>query len=361
MSRLPKVYIIAEAGVNHNGSLDMAIDLVDVAVQSGADAIKFQTYQTENIVSKHAKKALYQIDENSPDKTQCEMLKRLELSHDAHSKIFSYCRRRGIQFLSTAFDIDSLRFLNDELNLPLYKIASGEITNAPLLLAFSKTNKPLVLSTGMSTLAEVEQALSVLAFGACCSQEAPSLSAFQRAYVSDDGQSYLKKMVTLMHCTSIYPAPFDKVNLLAMNTLRHAFGLKVGYSDHTNGIAVSIAAATLGATVIEKHFTLDKSLPGPDHKASLEPVELKSMVDSIRQVESAMGTSVKKFLPEEMDIRMCARKSLVAATDIERNQVLDQRHISILRPGMGVSPMHYWSALGRRSTGSIQRGELIDI
>ena len=354
-----EVYIIAEAGVNHNGSLIMAKELIDVAAQAGVDAIKFQTFKADLLVSKEAVKADYQKRNTNNDESQYEMLKKLELDKDAHSILMKHCDERGIQFLSTPFDSSSLDILANQLDLPYIKIPSGEITNAPFVLEIARTSKPVILSTGMSTLAEVETALGVLAFGYLYNGNKPSIQAFEQAYITDAGQEILKQRVTLLHCTTEYPAPFEEVNLKAMDTLRNAFGLRVGYSDHTDGIAVSIAAVARGAVIIEKHFTLDKDLPGPDHKASLEPTELALLVKSIRQVEKSLGRGVKIPAEAEYGNRLVARKSLIAATDIYQGESLNESNLAIKRPGDGVSPLFYWNLLGKKTTKDYKKDERI--
>lgn len=339
-------YVIAEAGVNHNGSLDMALELVDAAASSGADAVKFQTFKSEAVISRHAEKADYQKNTTGSRESQLEMVKKLELDLAAHRRLVERCRQRGIEFLSTPFDLESVDLLVKELQVPTLKISSGEITNAPLLLKIARTGKPVILSTGMSSLADIEEALGVLAFG-YRGGEAPGVEAFAESYFSDEGQGLLKQKVTLLHCTTEYPAPFGDVNLRAMETLRAAFGLRVGYSDHTEGIAVSIAAAALGACILEKHFTLDRSLPGPDHKASLEPGELEQMVRSVRQVEKALGTGRKIPAASELKNKAIARKSLVALRAIRAGEIFSEENLTAKRPGNGVSPMDYWAYLGK--------------
>ena len=343
------VFIVAEAGCNHNGDRELAFQLVDVAVGAGADAVKFQTFKAENLVTRSAAKADYQNKTTDPDETQFVMQKRLELKHKTHHELIDYCNKKGIEFLSSAFDLDSLSFLVNDLSLRTLKIPSGEITNGPLLLAYSQTDCDLIISTGMATLGEVEHALSVVAFGLVngkSSQVQPSRATFWQAYSSPKGQQLLKKKVRLLHCTTEYPAPLEDINLNAMLTMRNAFGLRTGYSDHTEGIAVSIAAAALNATLIEKHFTLDRSLPGPDHKASLEPDELRRMVTSIRTIELAMGSGSKVPMPSEMKNRDIARKSLVAASDIKKGDIFTEENLTTKRPGTGISPMAYWDTLG---------------
>jgi len=342
-------FIIAEAGVNHNGSLELAKQMVDVAVAAGADAVKFQTFQAEKVVSCFAPKAEYQCRTTGAGESQLEMVRKLELSAEQHAELVEYCRQKGIQFLSTPFDQESVDLLACRFDLPLLKIPSGEITNGPLLLHIARTGKPVLLSTGMSALGEVETALGVLAFGYTRPGEGPSLAAFQAAYASAEGQQALQQKVTLLHCTTEYPAPFTDVKLRAMDTLRAAFGLPVGYSDHTSGIAVPVAAVARGAVVIEKHFTLDRNLPGPDHRASLEPDELKQMVQAIRQVEQALGNGIKAPAPSEIKNMLVARRSLVANRAINKGEQFTSANLAVKRPGIGASPMLYWDYLGKRA------------
>ena len=353
-------YIIAEAGVNHNGSIDMAKELIDVAAGAGADAVKFQTFRADRLVTGSAPKAAYQARTTDAAESQLEMIRKLELDEEAHRILIDHCRERGIQFLSTPFDLESVDLLAYNFDLPRLKLPSGEITNAPLLLKAAQTGKPLMLSTGMSTLGEIEAALGVLAFGYTRSGTAPSLAAFREAYCSASSQEALREKVVLLHCTTEYPAPFAEVNLLAMDALGAAFGLPVGYSDHTEGIAVTIAAAARGAVVIEKHFTLDRNLPGPDHRASLEPDELGRMVESIRQVEAALGSGLKLPAASELKNVPIARKSLVAAKEIKKGEIFTPENLGVKRPGSGMSPMRYWEFLGRPAGRDHRPDEVIE-
>lgn len=352
------VYVIAEAGVNHNGSLELAFRLIDAAVEAGANAVKFQTFKAENLVTSSAPKAEYQTVNTDSSESQFQMLKKLELNEHMHDVLLDYACKKGIDFLSTPFDVESLCLLVNRYNLPLLKIPSGEITNAPFLLEVAKTQKPIILSTGMSHLSEIENALGVLAFGYLGSEEVPSINGFQQAFSSERGQAILKEKVKLLHCTTEYPAPFDEVNLRAMDTLRTAFGLEVGYSDHTVGIAVPIAAVARGAVIIEKHFTIDRSLPGPDHKASLEPDELFGMVQSIRQIQSAMGEPLKFPTVSELKNRIIARKSIVARRDISSGEMFTVENLAIKRPGTGLSPYMYWSLLGTKADRDYKKDEV---
>ncbi|MBB3213010.1 N-acetylneuraminate synthase [Herbaspirillum sp. Sphag1AN] len=344
------VYIIAEAGVNHNGSLELAKKLVEAAAFAGADAVKFQTFKANKLVSRSAPKAQYQLSTTDVQESQHEMIRKLELSEADHRALIAHCATHNIEFLSTPFDHESLQLLVGNFDMPRVKLSSGDITNAPLLLAVAQTGKPAIVSTGMSTMDEIKTALSVLAFGYIqgnVPDRLPSLAAFESAYITSEGQSLLRKNVTLLHCTTEYPAPFEDVNLHAMNTIASQFGLSVGYSDHTVGIAVPVAAVALGATLIEKHFTLDRSLPGPDHKASLEPDELKAMVQSIREVELALGSSIKQPASSELKNRAIARKSLVAAVDIAQGELFTIDNLTVKRPGDGIAPIRYWDYIGK--------------
>ncbi|WP_150051517.1 MULTISPECIES: N-acetylneuraminate synthase [Methylomonas] len=353
------VYIIAEAGVNHNGKPKAAFQLVDAAVAAGADAVKFQTFKAEKLTTALAGKADYQKQATGSRENQLEMLRGLELQQVFHYELRDYCRGRGIEFLSTAFDFDSLVFLANEVGVSRLKIPSGEINNGPFLLAHAQTGKELVLSTGMAGLGEVETALGVLAFG-YLGWEAPSLERFRLAYENSAGHDILKQKVTLLHCTSEYPTPPEHVNLKAMDTLAHAFELPVGYSDHTVGLAVPIAAVARGAVLIEKHFTLDRNQPGPDHQVSLEPEELKQMVAAIRCVESALGSARKTPQKEELKTRDVARKSVVAAREIGRGETFGVENLTFKRPGTGRSPMDYWRLLGRTSERDYRVDDLIE-
>jgi N-acetylneuraminate synthase len=356
-----QTYILAEAGVNHNGSVDMAKNLIDAAAEAGADAVKFQTFRAEALVSNRAPKAAYQKAATDAAETQLEMLRKLELDEAAHRTLVAHCRKRKIQFLSTPFDEESLDLLARRINVPWLKLPSGEITNGPLLLSIAQTKKPVIISTGMSTLAEVRTALGVLAFGYTNRGEKPSLAAFQGAFASKAGQRALKSKVTLLHCTTEYPAPFSEVNLHAMNTLRETFGLLVGLSDHTQGIAVSIAAVALGAVVIEKHFTLDRTLPGPDHKASLVPAELRELVISVREVEKALGSARKAPTKSELKNIRVARRSLVALSDITRGERFTAENLGTKRPGSGASPFRYWQMLGKKADKDYRKDEMVQI
>lgn len=353
------VYIVAEAGVNHNGSLDVAKKLVATAADAGADAVKFQTFKADKLISRAAQKAEYQIANTDYLESHHEMIRKLELDESAHAVLIPYCKELGIEFLSTPFDLDSLELLARKWDLSRIKLASGDITDAPLLLETARTGKPVILSTGMSTLGEIEMALGILAFGYSEPHEQPSLPVFEKAYSATTGREALQDKVTLLHCTTEYPAPFVDVNLHAMATLEKAFGLPVGYSDHTTGVAIPVAAVALGATVIEKHFTLDRGLPGPDHKASLEPYELKQMVRWIREVELAMGSPLKRPVVSELRNRPVARRSLVAARQIRKGEMFTQGNLTTKRPGDGVSPTRYWEFLGKTAGRDYKQDEQV--
>ena len=326
-----KVFIIAEAGVNHNGSLDLACQLIDVAKDAGADAVKFQTFKAGNVVSKLADKAEYQKKTTGSDKSQLEMIKKLEISFDNFIKLKKYCDKKGIMFLSTPFDHQSIDFLYDLIDI--YKIPSGEIINYPYLKHIAAKNKPIIMSTGMASLGEVEEAINTI-----------------RSVNS-------KAEISLLHCTTNYPTPYEEVNLKAMQTLADAFKLPVGYSDHTLGIEVPIAAVAMGAKLIEKHFTLDKKLPGPDHKASLEPHELKAMVKAIRNIEKSLGDGIKKPNKSEIEIIKVARRSLIATRDIKAGEIIKESDVAIKRPGTGILPKFKEIVIGMRIINDIKQDE----
>lgn len=353
------VCVIAEAGVNHNGDADLAFQLIDVAVNAGANIVKFQTFKAESIASRHAPKAEYQLKSTDSTESQFDMLKRLELSDTIFKELQTYCHQKNIQFLSTAFDLPSLQFLIDTLGVQTLKVASGELTNAPLLLAHAKTKTKLIVSTGMATLGEIEEALCIIAFGLIADNVKPSQAAFMEAYLSKEGQAALKAHVSLLHCTSNYPALPESLNLNAMHTMKQAFGLHVGYSDHSQGVHVPAAAVALGASIIEKHYTLDKTLPGPDHLASLEPHELKTMIANIRDIEKAMGDGIKKPHISELNTQKVARKSLVAMTRLKKNECYTENNLTVKRPGTGIAPIHYWTFLEKRAVCDYDRDELI--
>lgn len=353
--------IIAEAGVNHNGDEQIAMRLVEVAAEAGADIVKFQTFQASKLATGGAQQAAYQKENTGRSESQHAMLSRLELSFEAHQRLLEKCESLGIEFLSTAFDSESLAFLVDVIGVRRLKIPSGELTNLPFVLAHAKTGLDIIVSTGMANLSEIEAALAVLAFGYTCEshEAAPSQAAFEQAYASAEGQKALKERVTVLHCTTEYPAPPEEINLRAISTLREAFGLKTGYSDHSQGNTVSLAAAAMGACLIEKHFTLDRTMEGPDHRASLEPDELAELVAGIRVVEKAMGDGTKRPTPSEIPNKNVARKSLVALQPISKGEVFSEINLGVKRPGGGLSPGLFWNYLGQKANSDYDEGDLI--
>ena len=329
-----RTYIIAEAGVNHNGNFELAKKMILEGKKAGVDAVKFQTFIASNLVSSYAKKADYQMKSTDNKESQQDMLKKLELSFQEFHLLKEYAAELNIDFLSTPFDEESIDFL-DTLNMPFWKIPSGEITNLPYLIKIAKTKKPIILSTGMSTMEEIAEMLDVFC-------------------------DYNRNDITLLHCNTEYPTPFQDVNLYAMKTLKEKFHVNVGYSDHTKGIEVPIAAVALGATVIEKHFTLDRNMLGPDHKASLEPGELAEMVKAIRNIESALGNEEKKPSESEKKNILVARKSIVAKKDIKKGDILSEENITTKRPGNGISPMEWFKIIGMKAAKDFQKDELIE-
>jgi N-acetylneuraminate synthase len=353
-----RTLIIAEAGVNHNGSVEAALDLVDIAADSGADVVKFQTFDVHALASAAAPQAAYQR-ERAAAGSQLEMLEALQIDRVGHDRIAERCEARGIEFLSTAFDERSLMWLSD-LGIKRVKVPSGELTNGPLLLCFARTGLPLIVSTGMASLADIESALAVIAYGLEEPEGVPTRESLRAAYARAAREGSLRHRVALLHCTSSYPAEPADVNLAAMGTLKRAFGVPVGYSDHTMGTAVSIAAVARGASIIEKHFTTDRSKPGPDHAASLEPEQLADLVAAIRVVDEALGSPVKFPTDDEVETMAVARRSVVAARSIEEGEMLDERSLTTLRPGTGRSPMDIWELVGRTVRRSYAKHDLID-
>jgi N,N'-diacetyllegionaminate synthase len=332
-----KTFIIAEAGVNHNGNIEIAKKMIEVAKECGADAIKFQTFKAEKVISKYAPKAEYQKQTTGEIDSQLEMVKKLELSFDDFIVLKEYCDKLNIMFLSTPFDFESIDFL-DDLGLEIFKIPSGEITNLPYLEKIGKLGKKVILSTGMADLGEIEDALDILT---SCGTK--------------------KEDITILHCNTEYPTPYEDVNLLAMLTIKEALKVKVGYSDHTLGIEVPIAAVALGASVIEKHFTLDKNMEGPDHKASLEPHKLKAMIDAIRNIEKSLGDGIKKPSKSELKNKDIARKSIVAKREIKKGEIFTEDNITVKRPGNGISPMRWYEVLGKVVLKDYKEDELIEL
>lgn len=330
-----RVFIIAEAGVNHNGNLETAKGLIDAAAHAGVDAVKFQTFKTGDLVTKKAPKAGYQVNTTDEKETQYSMLKKLELTEAMHRELMAHCEEKGILFLSTPFDLSSIQYLNS-LGIPVMKIPSGEITNYPYLREIGSLKKPIILSTGMSNMVEIKEAIRVL-----------------RENGAND--------ITVLHCNTEYPTPMQDVNLNAIQTLKKELNVKVGYSDHTMGIEVPIAAVALGAAVIEKHFTLDRTMEGPDHKASLEPEELKEMVLAIRNIEKAFGTGVKEASPSERKNLVIARKSIVARKTILKGEVFTEDNLTTRRPGNGISPMRWNEVVGKTAKKNFLQDELIEL
>lgn len=332
---MKRVLIIAEAGVNHNGNLGLAFQMIDAARKAGADIVKFQTAKPELVISKYAAKAAYQKSTTNEAESQLEMCKKIHLKFDDYILLKDYCKRSGIGFLSTPFDLESIDFL-DQLGIPLWKIPSGEITNLPYLIRIAKTHKPIIMSTGMCNIEEIEAALNIL-------------------------ENYGAGEIALLHCTTEYPAPYQDVNLNAMVTLKERFHLKIGYSDHTSGIEIPVAAVALGAEIIEKHFTLDKNMEGPDHKASLSPEELTQMVISIRNVEMALGNGIKDISKSELKNRDVARKSIVASKFIKEGTPFTEENITVKRPGNGISPMQWYEIIGKYAKRNFYEDELIEL
>lgn len=331
---MKKVLIIAEAGVNHNGDINLAKKLIEQAAKAGADVVKFQTFKANSCVSVSAKKAKYQLETTAKEESQLEMIQKLELSYESHFELMKHCKKHGIAFLSTPFDLEGVEFLRG-LDLPYFKIPSGEITNLPYLKAVAKCKKKVLLSTGMANLGEIEAALTIL-------------------------RKNGTRNITLLHCNTEYPTPFEDVNLNALKTLKEAFKLEVGYSDHTEGIVASLGAVALGAVVIEKHFTLDKTMEGPDHRASLEFEELRALCKGIRELEKALGSGIKKASKSEAKNKIIARKSLVAKREIQKGEKFSIENLTTKRPGSGISAMRYEEYLGKRALKTYKKDELIN-
>ncbi len=353
-------FVIAEAGVNHNGQLDLAMKLIDVAADAGADAVKFQTFKAEKLAMESAAMARYQKQNIGRDEPQVDMLRRLELAPEDHAVLVEHCAERKIEFLSSPFDNDSVRFLCGELGLKTIKIPSGELTNAPYLYAIATFGVDVILSTGMADMSEIRDALDVLAYGLLGGGAPKGGDAVKGASQTPEGRDVLARKVTLLHCTSEYPAPLDTINLKAMDTLSDAFCVAVGLSDHSEGTAVPIAAVARGAVVIEKHITLDRTLAGPDHKASIEPGELARMVKGIRDVEMALGTGDKVPYAQELENRAIVRKGLFCARDIAAGELFGPNDFLVRRPEQGASPMRYWDLLGTPAARAYVKGEAVD-
>lgn len=354
-----KTFIIAEAGVNHNGSMELAYKLVDAAADAGADAIKFQTFKTEKLVTKKAKQAEYQTENLGESSSQFCMLKKLELSYQQFSELKKYCDEKRIMFLSTPFDMESVDFLIETLGVTLIKVPSGEITNAPYLFRIASHQANVILSTGMATIEEIHESLAFLAYGYSGNKDVTYEKA-QKFYQSDHkAKDLLKDKVSILHCTTQYPTPLENINLLAMETIQREFHLPTGLSDHSEGIIAAIGAAAREAAVIEKHFTLDRRLPGPDHKASLEPLELKEMVQSIRSIETALGSLGKNPTEDELKNKAPARKSLVAARKIKKGENFTVDNLTVKRPDNGIPPKYYWDYIGRAASEAYNEDEVI--
>jgi N-acetylneuraminate synthase len=351
--------LIAEAGVNHNGSLAMALELVDAAADAGADIVKFQTFKTEALVSKETPRAPYQTANTGVEGSQHEMLRALELSRDDHKAIFERCRTKGIGFLSTPFDPASLWFLVKDLGLPLLKLGSSEVTNGPLLVDAGRSGSNIILSTGMATLADVELALSALAFGMLGHTEFPTVKTLAASLSSARKSGLLRNRITLLQCTTAYPTPPKDINLSAMQTMAETFEIPVGFSDHSEGYAITLAAVALGAVIIEKHLTIDRSLPGPDHLASIEPDTFEQMVRDIRTVEQSLGDGNKIAVVSEIQNMPVARKSLVATGRIASGAEFSEGNVAVMRPGTGRTPFDYWQIMGRAAKKGYEAGELI--
>jgi len=332
-----KTLIIAEAGVNHNGDISLAKKLVDIAAESGADLVKFQTFSADRLATHFAHKAEYQKSETGETESQHAMLRKLELTEVMHVQLIAYCQSRAVGFLSTGFDIESVDLLN-RLGQELFKIPSGEITNMPLLRHIGGLGKRVILSTGMSTMDEIESAISVL-----------------------ENSGTPRSKVTVLHCTTAYPTPMSDVNLNAMQSIKSALNVEIGYSDHTLGIEIPIAAVALGATVIEKHFTLDRNMPGPDHKASLEPAELKAMINAIRNIEQALGDGVKRLMPSEVENIVIARKSIVTCQSISKGEIFSSENITAKRPNNGISAMQWDEVIGKAAKRDYSTDEFIEL
>lgn len=358
MFHASRVYVIAEAGVNHNGSKEFAFSLVDAAAAAGADAVKFQTFDAKKLATKTVSKAHYQKETTGGAESQLEMLTKLELPRPWHKELQTYAHAKGIEFLSTAFDSDSLSFLQS-LDLPFFKVPSGELTNAPLLWQFAKTGKPLVLSTGMAMLSEVEAALAVVTHANCSASEPASFDEVWRVWATPTLRQAIEGKVALLHCTSQYPTAPEEVNLCAMDTLKAAFSLPVGYSDHTEGTLIPVAAVARGARIIEKHFTLDRTLPGPDHRASLEPDELTAMVSQIRMLECAMGDGKKVTQGSEWDTRQVARQQIVLARPVSKGAALQRADLTTSRCGAGLPASLLWDCVGKVATRDYAAGDLL--
>jgi N-acetylneuraminate synthase len=355
-------YIIAEIGVNHNGNIQLAKNLIVAAKSAGADAVKFQTFNANELVTEKATKADYQKKTTKAEESQLVMLRKLELSHQQHHELYKFCQQQGISFLSTPFDFSSVKFLTQELGLKKLKISSGDLTNGPMLLKCAQSNSEIILSTGMSTIDDIINALAVLAYGYLTKDfsKYPNKNNLINAYNSEQGKLALQEKVSILHCTSDYPAGFSDINLNVLDTYKAEFDLPIGYSDHSLGFSVAAAAVAKGACIIEKHITLDKSMEGPDHLASMEPSEFSVYVKKIREVEVILGSSLKQPSSQEKKNMAVARKSLVARTSIKKGEFFNEYNITVKRPGNGRSPFDFWEILNCKATRDYSVDELLD-
>ena len=353
---MKKVYIIAEVGVNHNGQLDLAMKLIDVAKECGADAVKFQTFRAESLVTAYAEKADYQKANDTGSINQLEMLKKLEISFADHFKLKEYCEKRGIDFMSSAFDFECLRFLIHELKLQTMKVPSGETANYPFIYELAKSQVKAVVSTGMFEMNEIRTALAVMALGY---QNKPMDIKKLEQISTEEMSQVLKDKISLLHCTTAYPCKPEDANIRVLETFKSTFKVPVGYSDHTEGFAASMAAVSFGATVIEKHITLDRNMEGPDHKASLDPIQFKQYVQFIRETEKVLGSPEKKPTEEELKNRVFARKSVVAKRPIRAGEVFSEENVDLKRPGNGLSPLCYWGMMGKKAVRDLKKDEMI--
>lgn len=355
---MANIKIIAEAGVNHNGSINTAYELIDAAHNAGADIVKFQTYRTENLVTRETKQAKYQVENTKKMESQYDMLKRLELSYVEFEKLKDYCDKKGIEFMSTGFDHESIDFLLNNLKQRAFKISSGDLTNAPLLFYIASKRVNIILSTGMATTDEIHKALSYIAYG-LSGQKDMSANKVKEFYSGKKAKNLLSQYVTVLHCTTEYPTPVSEVNLNTLDYLKKELQLPIGFSDHTEGILFPLVAAGKGVTVIEKHFTLDKSMPGPDHKASLNPPELKEMITKLKLVEKGLGSKEKVVSSSELENRKVARKSIVASEEIKNGEQFSVDNLDVKRAGSGISPFLFWDYIGEKADRNYQKDELI--
>jgi len=356
-----RTFIIAEAGVNHNGDMALARELIDIAVTAKADAVKFQTFITKNVISRYAEQAAYQIENTGKVESQLDMVKRLELTHEEFHELYLYCREKGIAFMSTAFDRPSLEFLMTRCEMPVVKIPSGEVTNALYLYETARYRRPMVLSTGMASLNEIGTALAVLSYGWTHDTPPNSLQQCLDYFATTEGRSALKGQISILQCVTEYPAPAADTNLRAMETIRATYDVPVGLSDHSLGIHIPVAAVALGATVIEKHYTIDKNMPGPDHKASLSPQELTDMVHQIREVEQALGNGIKTPQASEVKNIAIARRSLIAGKDIAAGETLTPDNLVCKRPGGGISAIYYFDYLNKNAASNVDEDRYVAV